>query len=264
MTTNFATYGRDGESEARTREDLAACFRLVARLGWDDPIFRSHFTVRLPGSRDRLLTNPYHVPYQAISASDLIVVELEPGAHGSTMDEVDFGGLVLHRAIHSARPDVNCVMHLHTPNGTAVSALEDGLLPLSQPALIVQSMIAYHSYSGLATESAEAADLVCDLANKQLVLLRNHGTFSVAPTIPQAFVFLYFLEQACEIQIKILSMNRPIITVPPSIQQIVARQIQMAGRDTAEQAWRGLLKWVSLQDSDEYRRLCEPTKSDRR
>ena len=209
---------REGVSaqEWDARVNLAACYRLMSVYGMTDLVY-NHITARVPGSEDHILINAYGMLYDEITASSLIKIDLE----GRTVLQPDHdysvnaAGYVIHSAVHSARHDAHCVIHTHTRAGTAVSALADGLLPLSQTAMRFAGHLAYHDYEGPAFNRGERERLVADLGDKNAMILRNHGLLVCAPSIPQAFNLIYWLEQACRIQIDILSCGQP-LSVPTS------------------------------------------------
>src|SRR5262245_56550486 len=198
------------------RVDLAACYRLVALYGMTDLVY-NHITARVPGTDEHVLINPYGMLYEEITASSLIKIDLE----GRTILQPDHdysvnaAGYVIHSAVHGARHDAECVIHTHTRAGTAVSALAEGLMPLSQTAMRFAGHVAYHEYEGPAFNRGERERLVADLGEKNAMILRNHGLLVCASSIPQAFNLIYWLEQACKIQIDILSCGRP-LKVPTS------------------------------------------------
>jgi ribulose-5-phosphate 4-epimerase/fuculose-1-phosphate aldolase len=202
---------RVSAEEWATRVDLAACYRLVALYGMTDLVY-NHITARVPGTEDHVLINPYGMLYEEITASSLIKIDLE----GKTVLQPDHdysvnaAGYVIHSAVHAARHDAACVIHTHTRAGTAVSALAEGLMPLSQTAMRFAGHVAYHDYEGPAFNRGERDRLVADLGDKNAMILRNHGLLVCAPTIPQAFNLIYWLEQACKIQIDILACGRPL------------------------------------------------------
>ena len=214
--SNRSMRERVSAQEWDTRVDLAACYRLVALYGMTDLVY-NHITARVPGSADHVLINPYGMLYDEITASSLIKIDLE----GRTVLQPDHqysvnaAGYVIHSAVHSARQDAHCVIHTHTRAGTAVSALADGLLPLSQTAMRFADHLAYHDYEGPAFNRGERERLVADLGDKCAMILRNHGLLVCAPSIAQAFNLIYWLEQACKIQIDILACGRP-LKVPAS------------------------------------------------
>jgi len=188
--------------EWRLRCDLAATYRLVARYGWDDMIF-THISARLPGEKgvDRFLLNPYGVTFDEMTASCLVKVDLDGNAVEATPYFTNPAGFVIHSALHMARTDAHCVLHLHTPYGVAVSAQQHGLKRISQFALIVHDDVAYHDYEGIATDLDERERLIADIGAHGFLILRNHGTLTVGPNCATAFLRMYFLEQACKAQI---------------------------------------------------------------
>lgn len=203
------------ESEWVTRVNLAACYRLMAQYGMTDLIY-NHISARIPAQADAsaegYLINPYGMLYDEITASGLIKIDVE----GNTLLQPDHGysvnvaGFYLHAPIHKARAEVQCILHTHTRAGTAVGALADGLLPLSQTAMRFYGQIAYHDFEGPAINGEECARVVADLGQKDALILRNHGLLVCGQSIPQAFNRMYWLEQACRIQIDTLCCGRPL------------------------------------------------------
>ncbi|MGY8635383.1 class II aldolase/adducin family protein [Bradyrhizobium sp. 14AA] len=200
-------------AEWAARVNLAAAYRLVALYGWDDLIF-THLSVRVPGPEHHFLINPYDLMFEEITASSLVKIDVDGNPVGKTEHPVNPAGFVIHSAIHTCREDAAAVMHLHTPYGQAVSAMQDGLLPLTQTALLAGE-IAYHAYEGIATDLAERERLVEDLGSRCAMILRNHGTLAVGPSVGGCFLRLYFLERACEAQVHMLAAGREQLTVPP-------------------------------------------------
>jgi ribulose-5-phosphate 4-epimerase/fuculose-1-phosphate aldolase len=225
------------------RVDLAAAYRLVALYKWDDLIF-THLSARVPGPEHHFLINPYHLMFEEITASSLVKIDMEgKPVMGPAM--VNAAGFVIHSAIHMAREDAKAVLHLHTPYGQAVSAMEFGLLPHTQTGMIAHHELAYHDYEGIATDMEERERLVADLGAKSAMLLRNHGTLTVGETIGHAFLRMYFLERACEAQVHMLSAGRENLNNPPQgTPEKVAEQthpsITRAGADML--AWPALLR----------------------
>ena len=201
---------RVSAEEWELRVNLAACYRLVARYGMTDLIY-NHITARVPGPAHHILINAYGMLYEEVTASSLIKVDLE----GNIIDKADHpysvnaAGYVIHSAVHEARDDAQCVIHTHSAAGIAVSAMAEGLLPLSQTAMRFHGHLAYHDYEGPAFNRGEKGRLVAHLGDRSAMILRNHGLLVCAPSIPQAFNLIYWLEQACRIQVQILSCNRP-------------------------------------------------------
>jgi ribulose-5-phosphate 4-epimerase/fuculose-1-phosphate aldolase len=205
--------------ERSLRVDLAACYRLVALFGWDDLVF-THISARVPtapGKPDAFLINPYGMLFEEITASSLVKID----QHGEKLEPSEWpvnpAGFVIHSAVHAARHDVGCVLHVHTNAGVAVSAQKDGLLPISQVATIPLTSIAYHDYEGIALRDDEKPRLVKDLGAATWLILRNHGLLTVGATIADAFLHMYVLERACEVQLMAQSGGAELTRVDPRI-----------------------------------------------
>ena len=229
-------------AEWRTRVDLAACYRLIALYGWDDLIF-THISAKVPGTEDFLI-NPYGLMFDEISASSLVKVDL---AGNKLMDgpfDINPAGYTIHSAIHEARPDVGCVLHIHTPAGIAVSAQKDGLLPLSQQSLFVLASLAYHGYEGVALNHEEKARLQADLGEKNFMILPNHGLLTAFGSIADAFLGMFTLQRACEVQIMAQSGGAGLIHIPQQI--LDGSAAMLAGVMKSAQGMGGALPWPAL------------------
>jgi ribulose-5-phosphate 4-epimerase/fuculose-1-phosphate aldolase len=197
------------------RQDLACAYRLVAHYGWDDLIF-THLSVRVPGPEHHFLINPYNLMFDEITASSLVKIDVAGHPVMPTPYLTNPAGFTIHSAIHMHRDDAHAVMHLHTPHGQAVSAMADGLMPLTQTAMLVRDTVAYHHYEGVALDLDERDRLVADLGPaKTAMILRNHGTLALGQSVGEAFVTLYFLERACEAQVHALSGGAALLNHPP-------------------------------------------------
>ncbi len=196
------------------RVDLAAAYRLVAHYGWDDLIF-THLSARVPGPEHHFLINPYNLMFDEITASSLVKIDVEGRPVMPTDYVTNAAGFTIHSALHMARDDAHAVMHLHTPAGQAVSAQAEGLMPLTQTAMLIRDEIAYHEYEGVATDLEERERLVADMGTKDAMILRNHGTLTVGANVAQCFIKMYFLERACEAQIMALSGGVDNLYHPP-------------------------------------------------
>lgn len=192
---------------ARSRYELAAAYRLIALFGWDDHI-ATHLSLRL--SDGSFLINPFGLLFEEVTASSLLRLDLEGNLIEPSAFPLNPAGFNIHGGLLAGRRDIASVMHLHTRDGVAVSALADGLLPLSQNALNIHHDVAYHRFEGVATAADERARLLADLGDKHLMILRNHGTLTVGKTIGAAFARLYMLEWACTAQVRTLSMGLPL------------------------------------------------------
>lgn len=233
--------GRVSAEEWEARVDLAALYRLVALWGWDD-IIDTHLSIRVPGPEHHFLINPYGMLFDEITASSLVKVDLEGNILSQTPYFINRAGFTIHSAVHAAREDALCVMHLHTDQGVAVSAMKEGLLPLSQHALIALPNLSYHNYEGIALDLDERERLVADLGpTKCLMMLRNHGTLSLGPSAADAWRRMYFLEKACKQQVMALSVGRENVLIAPAEAQEVVRQ-QVSGGTGGKLSWPGLLR----------------------
>ncbi len=203
------------EEEWTLRQNLATAYRAFAHYGWDDLIF-THLSARIPGPEHHFLMNPYNLAFDEITASSLVKVDTDGNAVLATPHMTNPAGFTIHSALHMAREDAQCVMHLHTVAGQAVSAQAHGLLPTCQTAIVAQSGgVAYHEYEGIATDLDERERLVKDMGDKRIMILRNHGTLTVGASIAEAFTAMYFLERACQVQIQALAGGAE-LTIPPA------------------------------------------------
>jgi len=228
--------------EWRTRVDLAAAYRLVAHYGCDDLIF-THISARVPGPEHHFLLNPYGMMFDEVTASSLVKVDLTGNIVMKSPYAINPAGFTIHSAVHAAREDALCVMHLHTENGIAVSAQKQGLLPISQQSLFALSSLAYHDYEGLALNDEEKPRLVADLGNKDYMILRNHGLLTVGKTAGEAFLSMFVLERACRIQIMAQSGGAELFKISDPILARVAMQLKVVTMGQgAELAWPGLLR----------------------
>ncbi len=230
------------EQEWQARVDLAAAYRLVAHYGWDDLIF-THLSARVPGPEHHFLINPYGMMFEEITASSLVKINLQGEIVTPSPYFINPAGFTIHSAVHAAREDALCVIHLHTDYGIAVSAQHDGLLPISQQSLFALASLAYHEYEGLALNEDEKARLVADLGNKMNMILRNHGLLTVGKTAAEAFLSMYILERACHIQILAQSGASTLLPVSENILGKVAAQLSaVTVGQGAQLAWPGLLR----------------------
>lgn len=199
--------GKVSDHEWAMRCDLAATYRLVALYGWTDLVF-THISARLPDEegpdgekKPRFLINPYGLMFDEITASSLVKIDHDGNVVGETPYFVNPAGFTIHSAVHMHRHDAACVIHVHTPYGIAVSAQKEGLRKYSQFAMQVRDGVAYHDYEGIALNHEERERIVADLGDKNMMILKNHGTLALGQTCGTAFLATYFLEQACKVQI---------------------------------------------------------------
>ncbi|MBJ3774297.1 class II aldolase/adducin family protein [Acuticoccus mangrovi] len=227
-------------TEHELREDLAAAYRLIALFGMTDLVF-THLSVRVPGEGHRFLVNPYGLLFEEITASSLVLVDADGEPAQPTSWPVNPAGFVIHSAVHRGRDDAACVMHTHTQAGMTVAAQAGGLLPLNQLSMEFVSDIAVHDYEGIAADDnlSERERLVRDLGDKSCLILRNHGLLTVGRTVAEAFYCMYYLEQACRLQLSAQASGVELSMPSP---EVVART---SAQFTAS-ANRGWLPWQAL------------------
>ncbi len=234
--------GEVSDAEWRTRVDLAAAYRLVALFGWDDLVF-THISARVPGREGEFLINPYGLMFEEITASSLVRVD----QHGVKLDgsphDVNPAGFVIHSAVHGARDDAGCVLHVHSLNGIAVSAQQGGVRPLSQQSIFVLASLGYHDYEGVALRDDEKPRLVHDLGDNTFLMLRNHGLLTVGATVADAFLAMYLFEAVCTIQVRALAGGGELVHVDPRIVGGAQQQAAQVTRGLGAQlVWPGLLR----------------------
>ncbi|MEO8360743.1 MAG: class II aldolase/adducin family protein [Vicinamibacteria bacterium] len=249
MTLNIPSLkGQVSEAEWEQRVNLAACYRLVAHYDWDDLIF-THISARVPGPEHHFLINPYGLLFEEVTASSLVKVDLQGNKVMPSAFDINPAGFTIHSAIHAAREDAKCVIHLHSVNGVAVGAQRGGVLPISQQSIVVLSSLGYHDYEGIALNEEEKPRLVADLGDKSFLMLRNHGLLTVADNIADAFVLMYTFETTCEIQLLAQAKGDDLITINPLIIAGAKAQVKQVMRHAGGGlAWPGLLRKMDRLD----------------
>ncbi len=239
--------GQVSPQEWQARQDLACLYRIVAHQGWDDLLF-THLSLRVPGPEHHFLLNPLGMMFEEVTASSLVKVDVEGNKVLDTPFDINPAGFTIHSAVHMAREDALCVMHLHTDDGVAVSAQEDGLLPITQHAMQVGE-VAYHDYEGVALDLDERERIVRDLGDKQFMILRNHGTLTVGRSCADAYLAMYYLERACTMQIRALAGGVAIAQPPQGSAAKAAEQSRVLFDGTAGPiAWEALLRQMTRLD----------------
>lgn len=244
------------EQEWQVRVDLAAAYRLAAIYGWTD-LNNTHFSARIPGTDDEFLLNPFGMLFDEITASSLIKVDHTGNVTGRSDYPANPAGFVIHGAIHMAVPDANCIIHTHSRFGTAVATQKNGLLPSTQKALTLMGWIGYHDFEGAALDLGERPRIVNDLADKKILILRNHGLLSVGKTVGEAFVWMYRIETACRIQIDALSGGSELNPISESTQEhTIGQGLKMYGEGgfiEAGREWPMLMRQLERLDGNGYR-----------
>ncbi len=237
-------------AEQQARISLAACYRLVARMGLDDLIY-NHISLRVPGEEDAFLINPYGLMFDEITASSLVKIDTAGRKLAPSPHEVNVAAFVIHAAIHKSSADAACVLHTHSDASTAISAQPDGLLPLTQFAMRFYQRQAFHAYEGVAIDLDEQQRLVQDLGPHKVMLMRNHGILTTGRTAGEAFMLLYYFERAAKIQLAMQASGVPCITPPHEVCDRAARQFWEQQGDIlapGEREWPGFLRQLDRAD----------------
>jgi ribulose-5-phosphate 4-epimerase/fuculose-1-phosphate aldolase len=247
--TSVPDSGPRTAAETAVRRDLAAAYRLCALFGWDDLIY-THISARVPGPEHHFLVNPLGLGFDEITASSLVKIDIEGRVVGESPYSPNAAGFVIHGAVHSAREDAGCVMHLHTEAGMALSILEEGLLPLTQHAMRFHGKVGYHDYEGIALSLDEQRRFIANLGANTALILRNHGTLTVGRSVAQAFVESYYLDRSARAQLLAQATGRP-LRIPPA--EVVERTVRswdsdLKGSDDRE--WPSLLRRLERTQPD--------------
>lgn len=235
--------------EWQTRVDLSAAYRLVALYGWDDLVF-THISARVPGPDHHFLINPYGMTFEEITASSLVKVDLAGAIVMDSPYPINPAGFTIHSAVHAAREDAKCVLHIHSADGTAVSAQKGGVLPISQKSIFVLASLGYHDYEGVALNEDEKPRLTRDLGDNTFLMLRNHGLLTVGETVAEAFVAMYLFESACTIQVRAQAGGGELVPIDPRIIAGAKAQSKQVTRGMGAGAltWPGLLRRLDRVD----------------
>ena len=240
------------DAEWRTRCDLAALYRIIDLLGWTDLIY-THMSARIPGQDGYFLINRYGELFEEVTASSLVKVDFDGNVVGAE-GRFNPAGFNIHSGAYMARPDIACVIHLHTKAAIAVAAQKDGLLPISQHSLMVLGVLGYHDYDGPGVlEEREAVGRDC--VGRDLLILRNHGLLGMGTTLQMAFKRIYYLQRACEIQIDALAGGRELELIPDDVQQATFKlwRERFATGTQGEVEWETMLRKLE-RDGADYRR----------
>ena len=206
-------------------------------------------SARVPGPDHHFLINPYGMLFEEITPSSLVKIDLEGRKVMDSPFDINPAGFTIHSAVHAEREDARCVIHLHTVEGVAVSCQKQGLLPISQQSLFPVSDLAYHDYEGVALEPAEKKRLVKDLGDSAFMILRNHGLLTCAETVADAFLYMYLLQKACEVQVRAQSGGAELVSVPKPIVDGIRKAAKVVLRQSGGMiAWPGILRKLDRLD----------------
>ncbi len=232
------------DEEWQMRVDLAACYRLADRFGYSDIVW-NHITARVPGADNHFLISRFGLRFDEITASNLVTLD-QSGNVIDGPDDINVTGYIIHRGIYTARHDIACVMHTHTPYGLAVSALEGGLQPVIQDAMMFYNRIAYHDYRGLSTDVSESEQLATELGSNNAMILRNHGLLTAGAAVGNAFIRMYYLERACRAQIESFGTGQAVRIPAADVCEHAAQQFKHFPPGKYE--WPALIRLLDEQD----------------
>jgi ribulose-5-phosphate 4-epimerase/fuculose-1-phosphate aldolase len=239
--------------EWELRVQLAACYRAFVHYGWTDSIF-THLSARVPGQPNQYLINPYGLMFHEICASNLIKVDFDGNVVAGDYSYNE-AGHAIHSAMLRARPDINVALHSHTRAGMAVSCMDCGLLPLTQQANEIRDLLVYHDYGVARTDSEECERLGADIADKWIMIMRNHGLLTVGRSVAEAFYYLYAVESACKVQVDVLACSRDYVTPAADVVDEMAacgRQGIAEIPDYIDLAWNAVIRMLD-QKAPSYR-----------
>ncbi len=238
------------EDEWQARVDLAACYRLFVRYGWTDLIY-THLTARVPGIPDQYLINPYGLMFDEITASSLLRVDFD----GNVLEgehPYNEAGHAIHSAVYKARADINAVLHSHTRAGMAVSAMDCGLLPLTQQANEIMAHVRRHPYDVATDSETECERLGADLGDDGYALiLENHGLLAAGRTMDEAFHMHYTLENGCKVQVDALASGQKLVVPDDEALRKLAAYGALTPNETSRfgrKAWPALMRMLDRID----------------
>ena len=223
MATAVLRNSQISESEWKARQELAACYRVFAMLGWDESIY-NHITVKVPDEDDAFLINPFGLHFSEVKASNLVKIDIDGNKLDDNPYPVNLAGFVQHSVFHRNLPDAHCIAHTHTTAGMAVASLEGGLQPINFYAANWVGQIAYHDFEGVTVRSEEGTRLIEHLGDKRAMLLKNHGILVMGRTVPEAFLKHWSLQRACEIQLATMQAGKP-LTISPDVLAVHQRDL---------------------------------------
>ena len=235
------------QAERDARVQLAACYRIFHHLGWVEMIF-NHITLRVPGAEKLFLINPFGLHYSEITASSLLLIDTDGNPVREAKYPVNRAGFVIHSAIHASIAQAHCVMHTHTTTGIAVACLKDGLSPTNFYAAQLHGDVAYHDFEGITIEEGEKERLVSSIGAKRAAILRNHGLLAWGPSVPEAFMTLWTLQRACDVQIA-SSAAGPLNPIHPDVFAQTVRESGPGEKRTCDDVFAAMQRLVDSKDS---------------
>ena len=235
------------QAEREARAQLAACYRVFNHLGWVEMIF-NHITLRVPGPEKFFLINPFGLHYSEVTASSLVLIDIDGNPVRDSKWHVNKAGFTIHSAIHGNVGSAHCVMHTHTTTGMAVACLRDGLSPTNFYAAQLHGGVAYHDFEGITVEAKEKTRLLASIGGKKAVILRNHGLLAWGPSVPEAFMTLWTLQRACDVQIASSSAG----ALNPIAGEVFAQTVRESGpgeKRTSDDVFAAMQRLVDAKDT---------------
>ncbi|MCG6873871.1 MAG: class II aldolase/adducin family protein [Betaproteobacteria bacterium] len=234
------------DAEWAARIELAACYRVFDHLGWTEMIF-NHITLKVPGAHELFLINPFGLHYREVTASNLVTIDLDGNPVRPTEYPINRAGFVIHSAIHRARHEVGCVMHTHTTTGMAVASLDSGLAHDTFYGAMLFGQLAYHEFEGITVNEGEQERLLASMGNKQVLILRNHGLLTCGRTIPEAFMWLWTVQRACDVQIAAASAG-PLRKLGMEVFEQAVRESGPGEQAVGEAVFASLVRMIDEKD----------------
>jgi len=233
-------------AEWDARVQLAAAYRIFDHLGWTEMIF-NHISLRVPGDERIFLINPFGLHYSEVKASNLVAIDIDGNPVRETLWPVNRAGFVPHSTLHANIEDAHCVMHTHTTSGLAVACLERGLAHDSFYGAQLYGQVAYHEFEGVTVNPGEGARMLASIGDKRAVILRNHGLLAWAPTLPEAFMTLWTLQRACDVQVAAASLG-PLNPIRPSVFEQTARDRGTGEKQVYDMLFASLVRAIEARD----------------
>jgi ribulose-5-phosphate 4-epimerase/fuculose-1-phosphate aldolase len=244
-----STRARDlpmGNAERDARVQLAAAYRIFDHLGWTELIF-NHISLRVPGEERIFLINPFGLHYSEITASNLVAIDIEGNPVRETPYPVNRAGFVPHSTIHAHIEAAHCVMHTHTTSGLAVACLESGLSHDSFYGAQLHGQVAYHEFEGVTVNPGEGARMLASIGDKRAVILRNHGLLAWGPTVPEAFMTLWTLQRACDVQVAAASLG-PLHPIRAEVFEQTVRERGAGETQVCDMVFASLVRAIETRD----------------
>jgi ribulose-5-phosphate 4-epimerase/fuculose-1-phosphate aldolase len=241
MTAEIKQFSPIKNSSVQVREDLIRAYKLFAHFGMDDLTY-THLSARHPDRPDQFYINSLDLLFEEVNDENLLLIDFDGNILSDNQDHYNATGHQIHSAIYEGRPDINCIMHLHTVAGVAVSAIKEGLLPLSQFSYHFHNNMSYYDYDGLVLDADRGKDIIKGLGDNKAAILRNHGLLTVGSSIAEAFFYMYYLEKSCEVQCEAMAMSQNIVIPSEATRDKAHSEMFNFEKNLGERDWRALMR----------------------